>query len=78
MESVPLSQQYLPLRRFRSVGKKPQPMLRDVLICAAYTVAMIAAVDPAVMPQATSLLYTFRSLGTTVGIALSSSLQQGA
>ena len=29
------------------------------------------------MPQATSLLYTFRSLGTTAGIALSSSLQQG-
>ncbi|KAG7531600.1 hypothetical protein FFLO_04259 [Filobasidium floriforme] len=47
----------------------------SIFLCAGL-VAMIAAVDPAVMPQATSLLYTFRSLGTTVGIALSSSLQQ--
>lgn len=39
--------------------------------------ALIASVDPEQMPKATSLLYTFRSVGTTNGIALSSSFQQG-
>lgn len=53
----------------------PSGLGYSIFLCCGL-VALIATVDPVLMPKATSLLYTFRSLGTTVGIALSSSLQQ--
>ncbi|GHJ86755.1 hypothetical protein NliqN6_3157 [Naganishia liquefaciens] len=47
----------------------------SIFLCCSL-VALIAEVDKGMMPKATSVLYTVRSLGNTVGIALSASIQQ--
>lgn len=47
----------------------------SIFLCCSL-VALIAEVDKEMMPKATSVLYTVRSLGNTVGIAISASIQQ--
>ncbi|KAJ9096351.1 hypothetical protein QFC21_005172 [Naganishia friedmannii] len=47
----------------------------SIFLCCSL-VALIAEVDKDMMPKATSVLYTVRSLGNTVGIAISASIQQ--
>ncbi|WWC69120.1 uncharacterized protein I206_103056 [Kwoniella pini CBS 10737] len=41
-------------------------------------VAMISSVDSKIMPKATALMYTTRSLGGTLGVSLGASVQLGA
>ncbi|WWC60765.1 uncharacterized protein I303_103341 [Kwoniella dejecticola CBS 10117] len=41
-------------------------------------VALISAVDSKIMPKATALMYTTRSLGATLGVSLGASVQLGA
>ncbi|WVQ81247.1 hypothetical protein IAT38_003369 [Cryptococcus sp. DSM 104549] len=41
-------------------------------------VAMVSSVDSKIMPKATALLYTTRSLGATLGVSVGGSLQLGA
>lgn len=48
----------------------------SMFLCCSL-VALIASVEPKMMPKATSVLYTVRSLGNTAGVSLSAALQQG-
>lgn len=41
-------------------------------------VALISSIDSAAMPKGTALLYTVRSLGSTLGVSLGGSIQVGA
>ncbi|GMK54125.1 hypothetical protein CspeluHIS016_0107110 [Cutaneotrichosporon spelunceum] len=48
-----------------------------IYLCVSL-IALISSVDSRAMPKATALLYTVRSLGSTLGVSLGGSIQVGA
>ncbi|WVQ75495.1 hypothetical protein IAR50_005120 [Cryptococcus sp. DSM 104548] len=55
----------------------PSVLGYSIFLCVQL-VAMVSSVDSRVMPKATALLYTTRSLGATLGVSIGGSLQLGA
>ena len=55
----------------------PSSLGYSIFLCVNL-IALVSAVDSAIMPKATALLYTVRTLGVTLGVSMGGAVQLGS